>query len=88
MELRQQAGQERGKRRCGKGQGAGRFSKPWVDLRKAASFKTSKHFGNRQARNVAKAAVLRVEAAGVFFKPWIETKGGSFRVFSSPVLRC
>ena len=39
--------------------------------------------GNRQARNV-----LRVEAAGVFFKPWIETKGGSCRGFSSPVLRC
>ena len=79
VELRQQAGQERGKRRCGKGYAAGRFSKPWVGPRKAASFKTSKHFGNRQARNVAKAAVLRWKLQGCFsslgLRPRVEAAG-------------
>ena len=76
----EQAGQERGKRRCGKGLQAG-----FPSLRKAANFKTSKHLGNRQARNVAKAAVAKVGSCrGGVFKPWIGTKGGSCRRFFKP----
>ena len=62
---------------------------------KNESFKPSKHLGNRQARNVAKAAVAKDGSCrGVFqalakggscrggaFKPWIETKEGSCRGF-------
>ena len=62
---------------------------------KNESFNPSKHLGNRQARNVAKAAVAKDGSCrGVFqalakggscrggvFKPWIETKEGSCRGF-------
>ena len=80
--LRQQACQERGKSRCGKGVFVSSswvfqlvvpghrphcltsFSGPY----KKESFKPSRHLGNRQARNAAKAAVA---------------KGGSGRVWKA-----